>query len=428
MSQVQRNVGWVGKRPFDIHLAPLKSVLRIRREINSPIKSERILSLTNDRGVIPYEEKGAIGNNVSEDISRYSIVHIGDIVMNSMNVIIGSVGLSKYDGALSPVYYVLQPVNKDQMDMRYFAYHFGMPAFYRQLARIGYGILEHRMRIPWINLQNELMFVPPIAKQKAIADYLDRETARIDALIEKKYRQVKLLEERFNAEGLNIISGASTDFENLSNKSDSVNGSSKWLPLKLAWCLKTGSGTTPTSGAANYYSEDGIPWVTTAELREDVILKTSMGVTNEARRNFSALKVFPPGTVLVAMYGATVGRAAVLGIEACVNQACCAVYGQGRINLDFFYWWARLHRQDLIDLGYGSGQPNISQDTIRSLRIKTPNIEQQEAIVRHLANSWARTEALLSMTKQHIQLLVERKQSMITAAVSGDLVIPEVAA
>jgi type I restriction enzyme S subunit len=120
------------------------------------------------------------------------------------------------------------------------------------------------------------------------------------------------------------------------------------------------------------------------------------------------------------MYGATVGRAAVLGIEACVNQACCAVYGKGRISLDFFYWWARLHRQDLIDLGYGSGQPNISQDTIRNLRIHTPSAEQQEYIVRYLSSRWERTESLLNLTKQHIQLLVERKQSMITAAVTGD--------
>lgn len=382
-------------------------------------------SVTKDGGVEFRSDLNVSVWNPGDDVSGYKRVGKDDFVIGLRSFQSG-IGYSAIEALVSPAYTVLRPVSK-QIHPPFFRYLFKSSAYISRLENVAQGIRQGRT-ISSEDFYNIAVRVPPLSEQKAIADYLDRETARIDALIEKKQRQIKLIEERFNADGLNIISGVSRDFENSSDKSGSVNRSGEWLPLKLAWCLKTGSGTTPTSGTANYYSEDGIPWVTTAELREDVILKTSMGVTDEARRNFSALKIFPTGTVLVAMYGATVGRAAVLGIEACVNQACCAIFGQGRIKIDFFYWWARLHRQDLIDLGYGSGQPNISQDTIRSLRIDTPSVEQQEAIVHYLANSWARTEALLNMTKQHIQLLVERKQSMITAAVTGELEIPGVAA
>jgi type I restriction enzyme S subunit len=410
---------------------PVKFLYRVVDERGGEGSSLPLMSVSLTRGVVPRSDISE-SEGRADDLSNYKVCRPGDIVINRMSAYQGALGLSHDEGLVSPDYLVLRP-NKDVSPL-YLTYMFKSRWFVGEMTRRlrGIGSTEQaNVRTPRINSDDLGLIsinLPTLAGQKTIAGHLERETSRIDTLIEKKQHQIKLIEERFNADGLNIISGAARDFENSSDKSVSVNRSSEWLPLKLAWCLKTGSGTTPTSGTANYYSEDGIPWVTTAELREDVILKTSMGVTDEARRNFSALKVFPIGTVLVAMYGATVGRAAVLGIEACVNQACCAIYGQGRINIDYFYWWARLHRQDLIDLGYGSGQPNISQDTIRSLRIYTPSVEQQEAIVHYLVSSWTRTEALLNMTKQHIQLLVERKQSMITAAVTGELEIPEVAA
>lgn len=410
---------------------PVKFLYRVVDERGGEGSSLPLMSVSLTRGVVPRSDISE-SEARADDLSNYKVCRPGDVVINRMSAYQGALGLSHDDGLVSPDYLVLRP-NEDVSPL-YLTYMFKSRWFVGEMTRRlrGIGSTEQgNVRTPRINSDDLGLIsinLPTLAGQKTIAEHLDRETSRIDTLIEKKQRQIKLIEERFNADGLNIISGVSRDFENSSDNSGSVNRSGEWLPLKLAWCLKTGSGTTPTSGTANYYSEDGIPWVTTAELREDVILKTSMGVTDEARRNFSALKIFPIGTVLVAMYGATVGRAAVLGIEACVNQACCAIFGQGRIKIDFFYWWARLHRQDLIDLGYGSGQPNISQDTIRSLRIDTPSVEQQEAIVHYLANSWARTEALLNMTKQHIQLLVERKQSMITAAVTGESEIPGVAA
>jgi type I restriction enzyme S subunit len=170
-------------------------LVRLRNQKNDPIVETQVLSLTADRGVIRYEDKGAIGNNASEDISRYSIVRIGDIVINSMNVIIGSVGLSKYDGALSPVYYVLVPLENNIIDMRYLAYHFQIKSFQKSLIRIGYGILDHRMRIPWINMSAELIAVPDLAKQKLIADYLDSKIQIIDQLIVKRKKQIELVEE-----------------------------------------------------------------------------------------------------------------------------------------------------------------------------------------------------------------------------------------
>jgi type I restriction enzyme S subunit len=106
---------WFGDVPDYWGTPRLGTVLRERKEVNKANEVTKILSVMRDVGVIPYEEKGNVGNKCSEDITRYKIVRPGDIVANCMNIIIGSVGISKYTGCLSPVYYVLTPRSKKMM-------------------------------------------------------------------------------------------------------------------------------------------------------------------------------------------------------------------------------------------------------------------------------------------------------------------------
>ena len=190
---------WANGIGADRHMARLGSVLRIRGERNDPIHETQILSLTADRGVILYEDKGDIGNKASDDISRYSVVHQGDIVVNSMNVVIGSVGLSRYRGVLSPVYYVLCPVDSTKVDVRFLAYHFRIRAFQQQLRRLGYGILEHRLRIPWVNLKTQMMALPPLETQSEVADLLVGAERSNMAQRESLIRSIALLHERREA-------------------------------------------------------------------------------------------------------------------------------------------------------------------------------------------------------------------------------------
>jgi len=190
---------WAYAMGRDRVLTRLGSVLRLRQERNDPIRLRQVLSLTAARGVIPYEEKGDIGNKASEDISRYSIVRVGDIVLNSMNVIIGSVGLSKYEGVLSPVYYVMTPLDAELVDRRFLAYHFRIREFQRQLIRLGYGILEHRLRIPWVNLKSQELALPPLVEQRRVVDSLDAMEAKHLLLATRLNRQIDLLRERRQA-------------------------------------------------------------------------------------------------------------------------------------------------------------------------------------------------------------------------------------
>ena len=116
-------IEWIGEIPKEWATKRLKAVLCERTEINNPIKTDFILSLTNDRGVIPYNEKGDVGNKSKDDLTGYKLAYPNDIVLNSMNVIIGSVALSSYFGCVSPVYYMLYPRSSND-STKYYNYLF----------------------------------------------------------------------------------------------------------------------------------------------------------------------------------------------------------------------------------------------------------------------------------------------------------------
>jgi type I restriction enzyme S subunit len=186
-------VEWLGDVPEHWEVVRLGRILKERGETNDQGTVTDVLSLLRDRGVIPYNEKGNIGNKKSDDITRYKIVRPDDIVLNCMNVIIGSVGLSAYTGCLSPVYYVL--VRRGEDSPQFLNAIFQTPRFHRSLVRIGNGILAHRMRIPMELLKCEFLPRPPIAEQRDIAGFIDQTTAALTAALISARREIDLLRE-----------------------------------------------------------------------------------------------------------------------------------------------------------------------------------------------------------------------------------------
>ncbi len=177
-------VEWIGEIPVDWEVKPLKAILLERKENNNPIRTNFILSLTNDRGVIPYLDKGAVGNKSKDKISDYKLAYPNDIVLNSMNIIIGSVGLSQYFGCVSPVYYMLYSRDKCY-NIKYYNYLFQCEPFQRSLRGIGNGILEIRMRIQMSKLNQVKLLVQNCNIQQKIVNHLDVKCLEIENAIIK---------------------------------------------------------------------------------------------------------------------------------------------------------------------------------------------------------------------------------------------------
>ena len=194
-----------------------------------------------------------------------------------------------------------------------------------------------------------------------------------------------------------------------------------WETWKLSHAFgHIGSGTTPSSERHEYYGGD-TPWVLTTELRDGPVTTTQKAVTSQALRDFPALNVYAPGTLLIAMYGATIGKLGLLATNACTNQACCALADAAHLGAKFAFYALLAQRPVILSLGYGGGQPNISQETVRALRVPAPPPQEQRAIADFLDRETGKIDALLAKKERLIELLQEKRAALIGHAVTKGL-------
>ena len=152
-----------------------------------------------------------------------------------------------------------------------------------------------------------------------------------------------------------------------------------WKLFKVGDIFKISSGGTPSRNKPEYFENGNIPWVKTGDLKGVFVKFPEEKITDLALANSSA-KIFPKNTVLLAMYGATIGACSILPFEASTNQACAAFLPNEKCNVYFLYYFLSSIKQDLIDLGVGGGQPNISAGIIKDLQIPLPPLETQQKI------------------------------------------------
>ncbi len=261
-----------------------------------------------------------------------------------------------------------------------------------------------------------------IDEQRRIADFLDAETARIDLLTACHSRQATALVERHNEVARTLTT------HGLDSGAATRNTQIAWMPLmnatwslrKVAHVFRTGSGTTPPSMERQYY--DGrVPWLNTGDLRDGPVKDTAKSVTDLALAAYPTLRVYQPGALVIAMYGATIGRLGILTQPACVNQACCVLDEPSHVRIAYAFHWLLSHRKEIVALAAGGGQPNISQETVRSLRIPAPSEQDQQDIVRVIDRDADQTTALNRCVERQNELLREKRGALITAAVTGQL-------
>ena len=182
-----------------------------------------------------------------------------------------------------------------------------------------------------------------------------------------------------------------------------------------------GSGTTPSVTDPSFHEEGTIPWINTGDLNDALVITSEKRLTEYAIQEHSTLRIYPPGTLIVAMYGATIGKIGILGIDACANQACCALNGSKYFDTRFVYFWFLDNRRNLVTLSYGGGQPNINQDIIRSLHIQCPSISEQNCISAYLDQQTAKIDHLMDLRRRQIALLKEQRAALIQQAVTRGL-------
>ena len=251
------------------------------------------------------------------------------------------------------------------------------------------------------NFNNTIIPLPPIEEQRRIASALTSIDNLIDSL------------DRLIAKKRDIKQGAMQQL--LSGKKRLKGFTEPWVQKKLGDIADTASGGTPSRSNIDYY-KGNICWFTTSELTDNYLYDSNEHITNEALLCSSA-KLFPAGILLIAMYGATIGKLGILCKEAATNQACCAIKCH-KIDTKFLFYLLLLNRPNIIELGCGAGQPNISQDIIRNLEFIVPSsLPEQQAIASVLTSMDNELSALEAKRKKYEQIKQGMMQQLLTGRI-----------
>lgn len=384
---------------------------------NTGLASRNLLSLSF--GNIIEKDIDALGGLLPQSFEGYNQIEPGDIVLrltdlqNDQRSLRSAISTST--GIITSAYTTIRPTKINSI---YLSYFLRAADHGKLFYSLGGGL---RQTMNFDDLKTLPIIVPPDHQQQLIADYLDHETAEIDDLIAKHQQLADLVHERTESHVNLTIAGTPSTGARDSNNPWIGQIPSHWTIQKLAWIFPTiGSGTTPQPEDIRECT-GGIPWVTSGELREKGIGLTRRGVTPEARRDYSALRIFPPQSILIAMYGATIGRLGWLEVSATVNQAICALSGYRLGPAKYPYYALMAARKHILTLASGGGQPNISQDKVRSLRIPVPPSDEQVSLVKNLDRALEHDALVTGDVSLILTLARERRAALITAAVTGQI-------
>lgn len=193
-----------------------------------------------------------------------------------------------------------------------------------------------------------------------------------------------------------------------------------WASTSLGELATWGSGGTPSRNQPHFY-QGHIPWIKSGELNSRYVTETEEKIS-EAALNSSSAKIFPAGSVAIAMYGATIGKTAILGIRAATNQACAVgTPTEGLIQPEFLHRLLQSEKKLFIEKGKGGAQPNISQAVIKSHEVNIPPFLEQSRIVHALDGLLAQVDTLKARLDAVPSLIKRFRQSVLNAAASGNL-------
>lgn len=198
-------IEWIGEIPEEWNLVPFRHVLSERNEKNVPVKTKERLSLSIDLGVTLYAEKTTNLDRFKDDFEQYKLAHQGDLVMNSMNMIVGATGVSEYFGCVSPVYYTFYDETEDHITTKFCEYIFRSKTMLRVLYSLGKGIYAIvrgddrvntcRLKVAKEDLKSLVIPIPSTNEQREIVTYLQGKCSEIDELISKKEQLITEMED-----------------------------------------------------------------------------------------------------------------------------------------------------------------------------------------------------------------------------------------
>ena len=397
-------------------------------------KSERggnineLLSVYRDYGVIPKSSRDDNNNRPSEDLSNYKRVHKNDLVLNKMKTWQGSLGISKYNGIVSPAYHVCQPIETNIGE--YIHYLLRSSNYINIYAKYSKGIRPNQWDLSIDDFLSFYIYTPPLPEQKQIAAFLDKKTTQIDTFIEKKQKMVELLKEKRSA----IINHAVTK---------GLNPDAKMKPSGIDWLGDIPEGWEEVraksiisyfiNGAWGENPQNNINDVLCVRVADFDYNKLSIKENASTLRNICdsllSTRILGENDLLIEKSGGgdnqPVGRVVKYDIEKVA--VCSNFIGKISVNSEkaisnfIVYVFASIYQLKLNvrSIKQTTGIQNLDINSYFQERIPLPPLPEQKQIAAFLDKKTAQIDKFVEMTNKQIELLKEYRTTLISDVVTG---------
>ncbi|EPU9891857.1 restriction endonuclease subunit S [Campylobacter upsaliensis] len=413
-------IEWLGEIPQSWKIKPLQAIFNQRNEQNNNLEFQTILSLVKDVGVIPYEEKGNVGNKAKDDLQGYKIARVNDLVLNKMNAVIGSLGVSKYDGLVSPIYLVLYIENPNYL-IAYYSYLFQTKSIQKFLRKFAYGIMEIRESIDYLEFKKMFLPTPPLQEQKEIAEFLDSKCEKIQNYIEKKQKLITLLQEKKQALINEVVTKGLNPNIEFKNSGIAYLGliPHHWEVVKVKYIATTNIGLVydPSEIATN--ENVGYPVLRANNIQNGKIdYKDVIYVA----KKIDDKQLTISGDLLMCVRN---GSENLLGKTAKIennNFSFGAFTAIIRSDLNNYLYWifqTEMLKKSISSFIVSIGIGQISQDDIKNFKIPLPPLQEQKEIAEFLDKKCEKINSAIEKTKKQIELVKEYKNTLINEAVCG---------
>ena len=347
--------------------------------------------------------------NAVEELG-YQGVRAGDLVIHSMDGFAGAIGVSEADGKASPVVHCYRP--SPAVDAHFYAYLFRDLAVRGYVASLAKGIRERSTAFDGETFRSLVVPLPPIETQRAVADYLNIETTRIDSLVTKKQRMIDLSRERRQSLISSAVTGSGRD-----------SGAYGWKHIPLAFCVSEVRRKNIGGHEQNRLSLSYGRIVRRDIDSADGLLPESFDTYNIVEAGDTVLRLTDLQNDQKSL---RVGLVKETGI---ITSAYITVRPRTGIESRFLnYYLQNLDFQkDFYALGAGVRQ-SLKFDELRRIEVPEPPVQMQQDIADYLDKATARIDAFTAKVAKQIVLIKEHRQALITAAVTGAIEVPGVVA
>ena len=404
-------IAWIGEIPEHWCLALVKSIFNRRTKKNNPILTEERLSLSIEKGVTLYSEKTTNLDRFKEDFTQYQIAYPNDIVLNSMNMIVGAIGISHYLGCVSPVYYVITPKDKN-INVKYYGYllnNFRIRNLYHALGEGIYAIDRGegrintcRLKVSYDKFGSIIIPIPSINEQQSIAAYLDQKCGEIDELITLQEKMITKLQGYKQS----VITEAVT--KGLDKNVPLKDSGIEWIgEIPEHWEVKRLKNVCSQINIKENSKRNSLPYIGLENIESgsgryiDTISEIE-GMANRFCKNnvlFGKLRPYLSKVYLAEKDG--------------ICSPEFIVYDTKSNNSRFIH--KLLLSQPFIDVvnssTYGAKMPRANGEFINNIYVQIPPLSEQQSIADYLDQRCSEIDELISIKQQKIEKLKEYKKS-----------------